>query len=273
MAIFKNMKNDTSGTTKIKNETSKDYVPTKRKESLGSLSGHTGDNKLFTLMYSLDLTGSMCQDNRYVTECQLLVEHLKGLNDFGFRCRVGVRYLKNNSYNCFLEMADLTSDYIDQLERILKNITAEGQTALTHGIQEGDRIVIEDVEKSINQGFYCNTPVHIFFSDFQSTESEGMVRVNLDAIFSKEDNFEVIHVYAITDNAEAKLFGIPVSRKNFVMNFTETSNMKQFFSFISQSVKIASTSNMEVDYSDRRSVGLHVQQGISDSFRIHHDDI
>lgn len=274
MAILKDMKSDASGTISIYDVPSDEFEPIKRNESLGGLSGHTGDRKLFTLMYSLDLTGSMYLDDRYKKECKQLVEHLKDLNNLGIRCRVGVGYLRNNKYNPNLsEIADLSDDYISTLEKRLNDIEPEGETVLTRGILDGDNLVIADVEKSTKQGFYCNTPVHIFFSDFQSTESNGVINANLESIFEKEDDYKVIHVYAVTDDAEAILCQKKVSRQDFVMKFTETSDMQRFFSFVSQSVRIASTPTMDVDYSDRRAVGLHVQRGISESLRIHHDDI
>lgn len=252
----------------------------------GPLMGETGSKKQYEIQYTLDLTGSTALDEQgkkntanafYKLQNKCFIEHLYSLSKCGEKIRVAVSCLRCGTVEVIKEFEYLDRTFIKGIKEKLNEYSPQGQTALTQGILKGDEAANRDTQKYLAEKLHVNVPIHIVFSDYESTENSKTIQSNLEKILEKEKTGQVINVFAGTESAGNKnhvplINNQKISTNNFFIPFTNLVEMRNFFSIINDSINYDSDGKEELDYDDRMQVMDHMKKAIEESIDFDYSD-
>lgn len=248
------------------------------------LKGHTGSKKLFVLKYTLDLTGSTVLDDQgyrntekafYKIQNDYFVKHLTSLLNNGEKIRVSISCLRNDTVEVIKDFGFLNNEYLEDVKDRLNKLSPNGRTVLTKGILDGDDAAITDTQQYIQEKLHVNTPIHIIFSDYASTEDRTTTKINLEKILEKEKEGHVINVFAGTEPVRDRfptIEGQPLSQSKYFIPFTNEVQIGNFFSIIRNTIDYNAPKEDELDYNDRTAVVNHMKRAIEESIDFNFTD-
>ncbi|MEG1096538.1 MAG: hypothetical protein RSD91_06925 [Clostridiales bacterium] len=289
--MFKNLEKDyipthiTANNCTIKEEGVKNQKPLSdveklRKQSLDDL-GHSWE---FTFGYVLDATGSMNRDvegtdeSVYDVQIRAFISHLKMLFKNSVRLRYSVSVLRNNEIFSLHDFVFLNESSIKSTGDMLSRITPSGSTVLTEGILVSLEKAIKEVNIRLESGKKYWPAVTIFFSDFETTESEAVVVDHLARIEKLQNDKEALLLLAGTEKCEFKALSHEIARKNkHQMNYGDLDSylddfFRRFVSSINDINKGLYDKNIKPDVNDTRAkVYEKMSNGMDASFIIETD--